>query len=316
MNQPLVSVIIPTYNRAYIIGETLNSVLAQTYTRWECIVVDDGSTDYIDELMEFYCENDDRIHYYHRPSDTPKGANACRNYGFSRSKGEYIQWLDSDDLLSTNKISCQVELLQTKRGILATCEWGRISENGNYTTFEDLDSYNDFNSPLTFLNILNTSQGYFPVHAYLMKNTLVEQAGPWLNSLKINQDGEFMMRIISDVDKIYFTKNAYAYYRRSGSDSTSKLKSGQFAELINSWRLIESYSQIRFPNNDLIFIKETKRKIFIKYRENRQLINQHKDFFRTIIKEEPSDLKLNFFKFITRYKTSRNLWKFVKKLKR
>ncbi len=316
MNQPLVSVIIPAYNRAYIIGETLNSVLAQTYTRWECIVVDDGSTDYIDELMEFYCENDDRIHYYHRPADRPKGANACRNYGFSRSKGEYIQWLDSDDLLSTNKISCQVELLQTKRGILATCEWGRISENGNYTTFEDLDSYNDFDSPLTFLNKLNTSQGFFPIHAYLMKNTLVKQVGPWLNSLKINQDGEFMIRIISHTDKIYFTKNAYAYYRRSGSDSTSKLKSGQFEELINSWRLIESYSQLRFPNNDLIFIKEAKRKIYIKYRENPQLIKQHKEFFRTIIKAEPSDLKLNFFRFITRYKTSRNLLKFVKKLKR
>lgn len=315
MNQPLVSVIIPTYNRAYIIGETLNSVLVQTYTRWECIVVDDGSTDYTDELMKFYCENDDRIHYYHRPADKPKGANACRNYGFSKSKGEYIQWLDSDDLLSTNKIFKQVELLQTKRGGVATCEWGRISENGSYFPFKNLDSYNDFNSALTFLNNLHTSQGYFPIHAYLMKRTLVEQSGPWLNHLNINQDGEFMIRIIFNADKIYFTKNVCAYYRRSGSGSTSKLRPGQFEELINSWKLIESYSQIRFPNKELIFIKEVKRRIFIQYRGNAKMIKQHKDFFRTIIKEEPSDLKLNFFRFITRYKASRNFWKFVKKLK-
>ena len=82
MNNPLVSIIIPTYNRAHFIGETLESVLAQTYHNWECIVIDDGSTDYTDELMEFYCEKDSRIQYYHRPSHKPKGANACRNYGF------------------------------------------------------------------------------------------------------------------------------------------------------------------------------------------------------------------------------------------
>ncbi len=315
MNQPLVSVIIPTYNRTHIMGETLNSVLAQTYGNWECIVVDDGSNDATDELMEFYSEKDSRIQYYRRPSSLPKGANACRNYGFSRSKGEYIQWLDSDDMLSADKISKQIELLQTRRGILATCEWGRISENGDNTIFKNMDSYNDFNSPLSFLNKLITSQGYFPIHAYLMKRTLVKQAGPWLNYLNINQDGEFMMRIIFTTNKIYFAKNVYAFYRRSGSDSTSILKPGQFEELINSWRLIESYSQIRFPNKDLIFIKEVKRRIFIKYRENTQLIKQHKFFFRTIIREEPSDLKLIFFRVINRYKASRDFLKFVKKLK-
>ena len=97
MNNPLVSIIIPTYNRAHFLGETLDSVIAQTYQNWECIVVDDGSSDYTQELMEFFCQKDTRIRYHHRPDNKPKGANACRNYGYELSKGEYINWFDSDD---------------------------------------------------------------------------------------------------------------------------------------------------------------------------------------------------------------------------
>jgi glycosyltransferase involved in cell wall biosynthesis len=103
MNKPpLVSIIIPTFNRAHLIGETLDSVLTQTYTNWECIVVDDGSTDETDNLVTDFCKRDHRFQYHHRPSDGPKGANACRNFGFEVSKGEYIQLLDSDDVLDVN----------------------------------------------------------------------------------------------------------------------------------------------------------------------------------------------------------------------
>lgn len=97
--QPLVSIIIPTYNRAHLIGETLDSVLAQTYQNWECIVVDDGSTDDTDKVMAQYCEKDSRFQYHHRPKDRLPGGNAARNYGFEVSRGEYINWFDSDDMM-------------------------------------------------------------------------------------------------------------------------------------------------------------------------------------------------------------------------
>ena len=108
MNTRLISVIIPTYNRAHIIAETLNSILAQTHTNWECIVVDDGSTDETDKLLASYCEKDERFQYHHRPSDRTKGANACRNYGFEKCKGNYIIWFDSDDLMVFNHIELKV----------------------------------------------------------------------------------------------------------------------------------------------------------------------------------------------------------------
>ena len=96
--KPLVSIIIPTYNRAHLIGETLDSVIAQTYQNWECIVVDDGSSDYTNELLEFYCEKDSRFRYLLRPIE-PKGASHCRNVGLKEAEGEFCIFLDSDDLL-------------------------------------------------------------------------------------------------------------------------------------------------------------------------------------------------------------------------
>lgn len=107
----MVSVIIPTCNRAELIGATLDSVLAQTFQKWECIVVDDGSGDYTAELMEFYCVLDQRIKFAERPSDYKKGANACRNYGFEISKGDFIQWFDSDDLMLPNFLEAKFKIL-------------------------------------------------------------------------------------------------------------------------------------------------------------------------------------------------------------
>src|SRR5690554_1580908 len=107
-NLPLVSIIIPTFNRAHLIGETLDSVLAQTYHNWECIVVDDGSTDNTDEVMAEYMARDARFQYHHRPEDRLPGGNAARNYGFEVSKGEYIQWFDDDDVMKAKFLEIKI----------------------------------------------------------------------------------------------------------------------------------------------------------------------------------------------------------------
>lgn len=95
----LITIIIPTYNRAYLINETLNSVLYQTYKNWECIIIDDESTDNTSDIVEKWVLKDFRFKYYIRPPGSLKGANACRNYGIEKSKGDYVVFLDSDDLL-------------------------------------------------------------------------------------------------------------------------------------------------------------------------------------------------------------------------
>jgi glycosyltransferase involved in cell wall biosynthesis len=96
---PLVSIIMPVYNRAGLVVETLQSIRTQTYQNWECIVVDDGSTDNSFEVIQNYRERDKRIQVFKRIRE-PKGAPTCRNIGMEQSKGEFIIFLDSDDVMA------------------------------------------------------------------------------------------------------------------------------------------------------------------------------------------------------------------------
>lgn len=101
MDSPLVSIIIPTFNRADIISDTLESIVLQSYLNWECILIDDGSTDETISVINEYASNDRRFSVLKRPPEKKKGANACRNYGLSIANGAYIIFFDSDDIMGT-----------------------------------------------------------------------------------------------------------------------------------------------------------------------------------------------------------------------
>ena len=107
----LVSIIIPTYNRAHLISETLDSVLMQTHTNWECIILDDGSEDETITIVKAYTVKDTRFKYYKRPNNLRPGGNAARNYGFELSQGEFIQWFDDDDIMLPNYLSKRLEFI-------------------------------------------------------------------------------------------------------------------------------------------------------------------------------------------------------------
>jgi glycosyltransferase involved in cell wall biosynthesis len=111
MNKHLISIIIPTYNRAHYLKDTLESIINQTYENWECIIIDDGSTDNTKEFILDYLKRDSRISYTTRPSSLPKGANSCRNFGFELSKGDFIKWFDSDDIMSPEHLEILMETL-------------------------------------------------------------------------------------------------------------------------------------------------------------------------------------------------------------
>ena len=107
-----VSIVIPTFNSSKYLKATLDSVLSQTYANWECILVDDGSIDLTETISVNYQEKDNRFQLYKRPVDLPKGPSSARNYGVSKAKGDYLIFLDADDLLATTCLENRVAQFQ------------------------------------------------------------------------------------------------------------------------------------------------------------------------------------------------------------
>ncbi|HEX8429496.1 glycosyltransferase family 2 protein [Hymenobacter sp.] len=105
----LVSIIIPCYNYGWLLAETLESVLAQSYPHWECLLIDDGSTDNSRTVAEEYQSRDARFQYHYQVN---KGMSAARNYGIARAQGKYIQFLDADDLLAPQKLEIHAAFLE------------------------------------------------------------------------------------------------------------------------------------------------------------------------------------------------------------
>jgi len=216
-----VSIIIPTYNRAHLITETLESVIEQTYTNWECIVVDDGSTDNTSELLDKFCFVDERIKFFKRPKGTVKGPNACRNYGFDKSSGMYIKWLDSDDLLMPKVLEKQVGQLDQFVDV-SVCKLKKVDLFTNQT-LESNSIYHE-NS----------------IKAYLIGDISFYVSGPlWRKSFLVDSklifdtdisnldDWDFNLRALYKKPNISYLNEALIVYRvhkESLSQQVTKLK--------------------------------------------------------------------------------------------
>ena len=110
-NPPVVSIITPSFNRAYIIDETAESIFAQTYPHWEWVIVDDGSTDDSWQKLESYAAKDKRVKILKRQRE-PKGACSCRNIAIENSTGQYLICLDTDDLIASFCLEQRVKAMQ------------------------------------------------------------------------------------------------------------------------------------------------------------------------------------------------------------
>lgn len=111
-NIPEVSIIMPTFNRANLIAESLNSILGQSFVNWECIIVDDHSEDSTIDVIKEYLIKDKRFKLFIRSNNKKKGANSCRNYGLEKATGEFIHWFDSDDIAHPEFISIGINLIK------------------------------------------------------------------------------------------------------------------------------------------------------------------------------------------------------------
>ncbi|TQI71944.1 glycosyl transferase family 2 [Gramella sp. Hel_I_59] len=212
MAENLVSVIIPNFNSIKFIEATLDSVFNQTYKNIEIIIIDDGSTDgsfeYISNL------DNQNIKLLKSPG---KGACAARNYGLRLAKGEFIQFLDADDLFSPNKIESQVSALRNQPESIAVCSTKHFYETidkGVITDREFLYTTSDTEAFLLNLYGANGQQNMVQTSAWLTPRILLDKVAPWDETLSKDQDGEYFCRVVTTAKKVIYTPETVNYYRK------------------------------------------------------------------------------------------------------
>ncbi len=232
-DKPLVSIIIPTFNRARIIQRTLDSIISQTYKNWECFVVDDGSTDDTKEVIDSYIKQDKRFKYLIRPQDRSKGANACRNYGFEVSKGELINWFDSDDIMHENKIEEQVNLLNESSSNYVICQSKRVLLNKNneeYLWNKKIFSENILEDYICF-------KASWGIGSVLYKRSFLEKLNlKFDEELQQSQEYDFHIRLLSK-SSIYAFDEAPLITVFNHEDSISYSKTNLYAKAKSSLKL-------------------------------------------------------------------------------
>lgn len=231
MVDELVSIIIPLYNSEKYIEETIKSVLDQTYKNWEMLIIDDCSTDNGAEIVKKY-QDDKRIKYF--KLDINSGAAVCRNKGIELSNGEYIAFLDSDDLWKKEKLEKQIRFMKENNYSISFTEYEEIDENGNKlniliksprkpVTYRRYLLTNPIGCLTGMYNVKKLGKVYMP----LMRNR--EDTGFWLNILK--------------KEKAYSLNENLAFYRiRKNSLSFNKYKLIKFHW--NLYRKVEKLSVI------------------------------------------------------------------------
>lgn len=214
-----VSIIIPAYNAEGFIADSIRSALNQTYSFKEIIVVDDGSGDRTSEIASQFEEKGVKV-----ISQANKGASAARNRGYLESKGDFIQFLDADDILEQDKIEQQlrsIETLADKSRIILSGKWGLFYNSRQDAIFEPNELWKDFSNPIDWLVTAWQNQQWFHPSVWLTSRKTIDEAGLWNESLSLHDDGEFFCRVLLKSKRILFCNNSISYYRKGLANSLS-----------------------------------------------------------------------------------------------
>lgn len=214
---PLVSIIIPAYNAAPWIRQTLATALAQTHSPVEIVVVDDGSTDRTLAIAREFTHQGVRV-----VAQANAGAAAARNHGLRVASGDLVQFLDADDLITADKLSAQVMALEREApDRVASCQWGRFTTDPAEARFVDEAVFRDF-TPVDYLIAHTASARMMHPAAWLVPRAVALRAGPWNESLSLNDDGEYFARVVRASSGIVFARHGASLYRSNLAGSLSR----------------------------------------------------------------------------------------------
>lgn len=229
-DQPLISVIVPCYNQGVFLNDALQSIADQTYQYWECIIINDGSEDNTEKTAIEWTKKDTRYKYFYQQN---RGLSAARNKGLQEATGEYIQFLDADDMIAADKFTASLKKGGNANVIISNFRMFTNKEEGYFKSAFTLHQ-EQFN----FDAILSgwDEQFAIPIHCGLFKSYLFNDIR-FNASLKAREDWLMWLQIYQLTVETFFIDEPFALYRYSpGSMSQNK-------PLMNT-NLVEAYKVI------------------------------------------------------------------------
>jgi glycosyltransferase involved in cell wall biosynthesis len=215
--KPLVSILIPAFNAQEWIAQTITSATRQTWPRKELIVVDDGSRDHTFSIARRFASGEISV-----VTQDNQGACAARNRALALSQGDYIQWLDADDWLASDKIARQMEVVDRglSRRTLLSAAWGQFMYRLGRARFVPTSLWTDL-TPIEWLLRKLDQNLHMQTATWLVSRELTEATGPFDTRLLVNNDGEYFARALLVSDGVRFVPEARVFYRMSGYDRVS-----------------------------------------------------------------------------------------------
>ncbi|EGQ8807488.1 glycosyltransferase family 2 protein [Vibrio parahaemolyticus] len=231
----LVSVIMPTYNSAGTVVESIQSVLSQTYKNWELIIVDDRSTDNTWQVIQTYADKYDNIRIYQNKENL--GAGASRNFAIKKARGRFIAFLDSDDLWTEDKLAEQIPFMLKNNYPLTYTHYRRFNseEELSVVTAPEYTTY----KKLMYSNVIGCLTAVYDTRALGKR---------YMPLIRKRQDMGLWLDILKDTPKAYCLPKALAKYRMDSGMTANK-----FSVLSYQWKFYRDVVGLSLPRSLFTF---------------------------------------------------------------
>ena len=215
MNEPLVSVIIPAYNAEKLILEALMSVKAQTYSNWEIIVVEDASKDRTEEIVQEFAQRVSNHQVKYIPHKTNQGLSVTRNTGINHAQGEYIAFLDHDDLWKEKHLEAAVSKLESESADLAYCTVQMFEDGTN----KILNLWGPEKKEIENFPTSLFAKNYIQPSAVVMRKSIFEKIGGFDPNLRKVEDLDYWLRAVAAGYKFVWIPEINCWYRKKNKSA-------------------------------------------------------------------------------------------------
>lgn len=243
-NSDMISVIVPVYNCEKYLHKCLNSILEQTYSNLEIILIDDGSSDQSGKICEDYAKFDCRIKVFHQKN---QGVSSSRNLGIHKASGTYITFVDSDDFIDASYIEELLSTLLKHNATYITCGYKRIYS-------EHIERINDDGKEMEVTSedfikkLLNVQNGYGFVHTKLIKKNAIHNI-QFEESLKVGEDALFNIQLCSNIKKVVIYHKALYNYRYNADSAVRKYDKDYVKKYLKSMQCMKQYINFKYKKN-------------------------------------------------------------------